>query len=107
MVVEALSVGTPVLAASTGGVAEVVRNARNGLLVEEGDAVALGAAIQIFFADAPLRERLRDAAAASVAAYTPDRVFAQLESTLARACERRAAAVVSAPAPVAQVPHVP
>lgn len=107
MVVEALSVGTPVLAASTGGVAEVVRNARNGLLVEEGDAVALGAAIRIFFADAPLRERLRDAAAASVAAYTPDRVFAQLETTLARACERRAAAVVSSPAPAAQVPHVP
>ena len=42
MVVEALCVGTPVLAARTGGVAEVVRNGRNGLLVEPGDCLLVG-----------------------------------------------------------------
>jgi glycosyltransferase involved in cell wall biosynthesis len=83
-VVEALSVGTPVLAMKAGGVAEVVRHEENGLLVEPGDAEALGAAITRFFEDAALRERLRSAAAPSVAEYSPERVFAQLEQTLER-----------------------
>jgi glycosyltransferase involved in cell wall biosynthesis len=99
MVVEALTVGTPVLAASTGGVAEVIRHEENGLLVEHGDAEALGAAIGVFFADAGLRERLRASAAPSMAAYTPARVFGELEATLARVSARdvatRAAVAVS------------
>jgi glycosyltransferase involved in cell wall biosynthesis len=87
-VVEALAVGTPVVATRTGGVAEVVRHEHNGLLVEPGDAAALAAQIRRFFADEALRERLRTAAAASVAAYAPERVFAQLEGTLERVARR-------------------
>ena len=87
-VVEALSVGTPVLATKAGGVAEVVRHEENGLLVEPGDAEGLGAAIRRFFTDAGLRERLRAAAAPSVAAYAPERVFAELERTLERVARR-------------------
>jgi glycosyltransferase involved in cell wall biosynthesis len=83
-VVEALSVGTPVLATRTGGVAEVVRHEQNGLLVEPGDTAALGAAIRRFFEDEELRERLRAAAAPSVAAYAHDRVYGELERTLER-----------------------
>jgi glycosyltransferase involved in cell wall biosynthesis len=83
-VVEALAVGTPVLATRTGGVAEVVTDGVNGLLVPPGDADALAAAIARYFADAELRERLRAAAAPSVERYAPDRIFAELESTLAR-----------------------
>jgi glycosyltransferase involved in cell wall biosynthesis len=87
-VVEALTVGTPVLATRAGGVAEVVAHERNGLLVDQGDPEALGAAIRRFFADAELRERLRAAAAPSVAAYAPERVFGELEATLARVARR-------------------
>lgn len=87
-VVEALSVGTPVLATRAGGVAEVVRHEENGLLVEPGDAEALGAAIRRFFTDSALRDRLRAAAAPSVAAYAPERVFAELERTLERVARR-------------------
>jgi glycosyltransferase involved in cell wall biosynthesis len=83
-VVEALAAGTPVLATATGGVAEVVRDGDNGLLVAPGDAEALADAVRRFFEDADLRERLRDAAAPSVADYAPERVFASLEQTLAR-----------------------
>jgi len=83
-VVEALAVGTPVLATATGGVAEVVRDGENGLLVPLGDAEALGAAIRRYLADDGLRRRLRAAAAPSVADYAPERVFAQLEETLLR-----------------------
>jgi glycosyltransferase involved in cell wall biosynthesis len=87
-VVEALTVGTPVLSTRAGGVAEVVEHERNGLLVEQGDADALGEAIRRFFGDPELRERLRAAAAPSVAAYAPDRVFGELESTLERVARR-------------------
>jgi glycosyltransferase involved in cell wall biosynthesis len=83
-VVEALAVGTPVLAMEAGGVGEVVRDGVNGLLVPAGDTAALGAAVRRYFADDALRERLRAAAASSVAAYAPERVFGELEATLHR-----------------------
>ncbi len=83
-VVEALAVGTPVLAMEAGGVAEVVRDGENGLLVPPGDTTGLTAAVRRYFDDAALRERLRGAAAASVGAYSPDRVFGELEATLER-----------------------
>jgi glycosyltransferase involved in cell wall biosynthesis len=83
-VVEALAVGTPVLAMEAGGVGEVVRDGENGLLVPAGDGAQLTEAVRRYFADDALRERLRAAAAASVAAYAPERVFGELEATLRR-----------------------
>ena len=83
-VVEALAVGTPVLATAAGGVAEVVRDGENGLLVPVGDAAALGEAVRRFFADESLRARLRAAAAPSVAEYAQERILGRLEETLLR-----------------------
>ena len=83
-VVEALAVGTPVLAMEAGGVSEVVHDGVNGLLVPSGDTDALAGAVQRYFRDDALRERLRGAAAESIAAYAPQRVFGELESTLQR-----------------------
>jgi glycosyltransferase involved in cell wall biosynthesis len=81
-VVEALAVGTPVLATSAGGVGEVVEHERNGLLVEPGDADALARAMNRYFADEGLRTRLREHAAPSVAEYAPGRVYGRLEEIL-------------------------
>ncbi|PWU18855.1 MAG: hypothetical protein C5B48_14365 [Candidatus Rokuibacteriota bacterium] len=81
-VVEALAVGTPVLATSAGGVAEVVEDEQNGLLFEPGDAEALARAMQRFFADDELRARLGEQAAASVSGYRPEHVYARLEKIL-------------------------
>jgi glycosyltransferase involved in cell wall biosynthesis len=81
-VVEALAVGTPVIATSVGGVAEVVHDGENGLLVAPGDIDGLAEAIRRFFADAALRDRLRAVSAASVEEYAPERVFARLEQML-------------------------
>jgi glycosyltransferase involved in cell wall biosynthesis len=81
-VVEALAVGTPVLAMEAGGVGEVVRDGVNGLLVPPGDTRALGEAVRRYFSDSDLRERLRAAAASSVADYAPERVFGELERKL-------------------------
>jgi glycosyltransferase involved in cell wall biosynthesis len=83
-VVEALAVGTPVLAMEAGGVSEVVQDGVNGLLVPAGDSAGLAEAVRRYFSDDTLRERLRGAAAQSVAAYAPERVFGELESTLRR-----------------------
>jgi len=83
-VVEALAVGTPVLAMEAGGVAEVVHDGVNGLLVAPGDTAALAAAVRRYFQDDDLRAQLRAAAAGSVSQYAPERVFGELESTLLR-----------------------
>ena len=84
-VVEALAVGTPVIATAVGGVAEVVRDGENGLVVPAGDVGALAAAIGRFLGDGELQERLRAAAAPSVAGYSLERTYARLEAILAEA----------------------
>ena len=83
-VVEALAVGTPVLATAAGGVAEVVRDGVNGLLVAPADVDGLADAVRRFFADPELRIRLQRAAAPSVAGYARERVFGELETVLER-----------------------
>ena len=85
-VVEALAVGTPVIATRTGGVAEVVRDGENGLLVEPGDVDALAAAIRRFFADDELAARLR-ANAAPVGRRV--RARARLRAARGRSCVGR------------------
>ena len=84
-VVEALAVGCPVIATAVGGVPEVVRDGENGLLVPPGDAAALADAIERFFGDASLRERLRGAAARSVEGYSEEAVFTAIEAELRKA----------------------
>ena len=84
-VVEALAVGTPMIATSAGGVAEVVTDGENGLVVPPGDLDALTAAIRRFFGDAELGARLRANAAPSVADYSAERIFGRLERILVEA----------------------
>jgi len=81
-VVESLAVGTPVISTAVGGVSEAVRDGENGLLVPPGDARALGAAIQRYFADDDLRARLRTAAAPSAERFATTEVFGQLTDIL-------------------------
>ena len=84
-VVEALAVGTPVIATAAGGVTEVVHDGVNGLVVPPGDVDALSAAITRYLDDGELRERLRGAAAASVVEYGFERTYARLEGILEEA----------------------
>jgi glycosyltransferase involved in cell wall biosynthesis len=85
-VVESLAMGTPVIATRTGGVAEIVRDGENGLLVEPGDPEAFGAAVRRYLDDEALRERLRAHAVASVVQFDRDAVYGRLETILERAC---------------------
>jgi len=86
--VEALAVGTPVIATAVGGLPEVVADGENGLLVPPGDPEALAAAIRRYVGDDALRSRTRAAAAASVERFSPERIFATLEGVLSEAARR-------------------
>jgi glycosyltransferase involved in cell wall biosynthesis len=81
-VVESLAVGTPVVSTDVGGVAEVVTDGENGLLVPAGDADALAAAIDRFFSEPGLRASLAAAAAPSVAGYERETILARIEAVL-------------------------
>jgi glycosyltransferase involved in cell wall biosynthesis len=85
VLVEALAVGTPVIATDTGGVAEIVRDGENGVLVAPGDAEALARAIEHYLADGDLRARLTAAARGSVERFSRDRIYTRLERILSDA----------------------
>jgi glycosyltransferase involved in cell wall biosynthesis len=89
MVVEALSVGTPVVATDVGGVTEILRDGENGLLVPMNDPDALAGAIRRYFDDDALQERLRAAAVASVARFSPDEIYGRLEALLEEVASAR------------------
>ncbi len=81
-VVEALAVGTPVVATAVGGVPEIVVDGVNGLLVPPGDLEALTGAIDRVMRDRALRERLAAAAAASVEPLREEALLEQIEAIL-------------------------
>jgi glycosyltransferase involved in cell wall biosynthesis len=86
--IEALAMGTPVVATAVGGVPEIVRDGENGLLVPPRDPQALAEAIERVIGDKPLRDRLAVAAAPSIAALDRERVYGRLEDILAEEAAR-------------------
>jgi len=83
--VEALALGTPVVATRVGGVPEIVVDGENGLLVEPNDAPAFAEALDRLLGDDALRSRLAGAAAPSVARFAIDQVYGEIERLLAEA----------------------
>ncbi|MBM7520314.1 glycosyltransferase family 4 protein [Nocardioides nitrophenolicus] len=59
---QAMALGRPVLATRVGGVPELVRHARDGLLVDAGDVGGLARALTDLATDAVLRRRLGESA---------------------------------------------
>jgi glycosyltransferase involved in cell wall biosynthesis len=89
MAVEALALGTPVLATAAGGVTEILRDGWNGLLVPIGDAEALADAIRRYLDDPGLQDQLRAEAVDSVAQFDPEIIYARLEQVLLDAARGR------------------
>jgi glycosyltransferase involved in cell wall biosynthesis len=77
-VVEALAVGTPVVATAVGGVPEVVRDGQNGLLVPAGDVEAIAGAIRRLAEDESLRTMLAANATGSVAELDETRLLERI-----------------------------
>ncbi len=70
---EAASLGLPLVATAVGGMAEVIEHGVSGLLVPHGDPGALSAAISRILADDGLASRLSAGARAMVAGLSPER----------------------------------
>ena len=58
VLIEALMHAVPVIASESGGIVDIIRHERTGLLVKPGDAGALADAIDRLASDAALRDRL-------------------------------------------------
>ena len=67
-IVEALASGVPVVSTPVTGIPEAVRDGVNGLIVPEGDPVALAEALERLMTEPELLDRLRSAARESVRA---------------------------------------
>ena len=72
VIIEAMSVGRPVIATRAGGVPEFVHDGTDGLLVAPGDAAELAAVIRRLLGDAALRKRLAEGATAAVRNFSLD-----------------------------------
>jgi len=80
VLLEAMAVGRPVVAARAGGAAEVVEHGRDGLLVTPGDPCDMARQVGLLLADAPLRARLGEAGRAKVARYSIEDHAARIEA---------------------------
>ncbi|GAC1316756.1 MAG: hypothetical protein NVSMB25_03050 [Thermoleophilaceae bacterium] len=94
---EAMGMGTPVVATGRGGSAEYLRDGENCLLFDAGDASALTRALLRLGADAELREVIRRGGLETAPQHTQDHFDAAVEAELLRAarstpCEPRAQA---------------
>jgi glycosyltransferase involved in cell wall biosynthesis len=79
VVLEGMAAGVPVVAADTGGPAEIVQHDINGLLYPMGDRAALAAALRQLGSDPARRLRLAEFGLATVASYHPDAVVDRLQ----------------------------
>ena len=78
---EALACGTPVVAAATGGLAEVVEHGKTGMLVSPGQSADLASALRSLLEDAGRRERMGHAAAAVARSrFDRDRMVEELHA---------------------------
>jgi glycosyltransferase involved in cell wall biosynthesis len=75
VLVEAMASGLPVVATLSGGIADVIRDGRTGLLVSERDPGALADAIGRLLDDPRMAESLATAAAADLEArFAPETI---------------------------------
>jgi glycosyltransferase involved in cell wall biosynthesis len=75
VLLEAMALGIPCVAANRAGPAEIFRHGETGLLYEAGDPIAAGDAVRTLLADADLRSRLAAAAQADIAErFTAERM---------------------------------
>lgn len=92
---EAMAVGTPVVATGTGGSAEYLRPGANALQAAPGDAGALARAVARLAADRPLRERLAAGGRRTAEAHPADRGTAVIAGVLEDAIAGRPASAPS------------
>ncbi|MEO5678069.1 MAG: glycosyltransferase family 4 protein [Acidimicrobiales bacterium] len=82
VLVEAMALGTPVVATSAGGPAEIIVDGESGLLVAPGDHAAMAAAIARLLDDRALRSRIGAAGRARSDRFGDQRMAAEMAALL-------------------------
>jgi glycosyltransferase involved in cell wall biosynthesis len=90
VVLEAMQLGTPVVAAASGGSSELIRDGETGLLVAPGSVSELRAAIARVLEDGALHERLSRQGREEAARFGWERLIPEVERVLAEARGRGA-----------------
>jgi glycosyltransferase involved in cell wall biosynthesis len=86
VLLEAMSMGLPVVATSVGGIPELVTHEVDALLVENGDIAAIAAALSRVLADREIHESLKRAARQSVLLHTTDAYYRALAEIFRGIC---------------------
>jgi GNAT superfamily N-acetyltransferase len=81
-VIEAMAAGLPVVATNVGGMSDLLKDGRAGLLVKDGDASGLALAMSTILDDAELRARLVQSGAEVAAHFAPEAVVQAWTSLL-------------------------
>jgi glycosyltransferase involved in cell wall biosynthesis len=87
-VLEAMASGRPVIATTTGGIADMIVDGESGLLVPPGDEHKLAEAMARLLNDAGLRSRLAAGSQERVRQFTASAVAERLEGVYARVAPR-------------------
>jgi len=96
VIIEAMAVGAPVIAARAGGVPEIIEDRQNGWLAAPGDLSEYLTALRQRFQDEELTRKIREAAGRVVRErFTIERVLDQFEAIIDRRSEGGADAVSS------------
>jgi glycosyltransferase involved in cell wall biosynthesis len=103
--IEALTLGLPVVATTTGGAKELLVSGQNGLLVPTRDASALAGALERVLRDPALRLAFRAAGPPAVAAYDLPPVVAQMAAMYERAANRLGRETAGKPPHDGESPH--
>ena len=82
VILEAFSMGRPVVAFRSGGIPELVEDGRNGVIVEQGDEEGLYRAMSELARDRALRERLGAAGEQTARRYPWENTVDQLEAVI-------------------------
>jgi glycosyltransferase involved in cell wall biosynthesis len=90
VILEAMSLGKPVITTSLGGLPEIIRDGYNGFLVPPGDADALAEKIKMLVNDRTLCENLgQNARREYEVKYTPEKNYEMLMSIYRNVIERK------------------
>ncbi|MGI9258175.1 MAG: glycosyltransferase family 4 protein [Gammaproteobacteria bacterium] len=79
-VLEAMSLGLPVIASDVGGIPEIVQPGVNGFLIDSADVNAWAHRVEQLCGDSCLRSRLAQNAAVTAAAFSPEAIAEQYYS---------------------------
>ena len=89
VVVEAMSLGKPVIATRPGGPEEIIEDQKNGILVPFGDAKAMGDAILSYVSQPELAARIGSAARQRALSFTPEVFGSRVVESLHVLCDNQ------------------